>query len=102
MQEKLDKNVYGHERHFNKLLHQDHPEYQYQIQGYKRRKLRELSIDEKIGIVDDVMVKKDSHDNVCSRYGIGRESIKTILKSMKKDPFYLRKQHNKDLTEIRD
>ena len=41
------------------------------------------------------MIKKDLHENVCARYGIGRESIKTLLKNIKKDPLYLRKLHEK-------
>ena len=41
---------------------------------------------------DDVLVKRDYHDNICSRYNISRESLKTILKNMKKDSGYLRKK----------
>ena len=48
-------------------------------------------MEEKLDIVDDVLVKKDYHENVCARYDIGRESIKSLLKKIKKDPQYLRK-----------
>ena len=59
--------------------------------GYKKRKLVELTKEEKLDVVEDVVVKKDYHENICNRYNIGRESIKTLLKSIKKDPGYLRK-----------
>ena len=66
------------------------PEYEHQIKATKKRNLKELSLDEKICIVEDIIVKKDYHENVCSRYGISRESIKSLLRSYKKDPSYLR------------
>ena len=65
------------------------------IRGYKRRKLSELEMEEKLDIVDDIIVKKDYHENICARYNIGRESIKTLLKNLKRDPSYLRKQESK-------
>ena len=58
---------------------------------YKRRKLTDMSLEEKLEVVDDVMVKKDYHENIYARYRIGRESIKSLLKNMKKDPNYLKK-----------
>ena len=50
-----------------------------------------MSIEEKLEIVDDVKIKKDYHENVCARFGIGRESIKSLLKNIKTDSSYLRK-----------
>ena len=67
------------------------PEYQYQIGKNKKRKLTDLSIEEKLEIYDDLKVKKDYHENISARYGIGRESIRTLLKGLQKDPLYLRK-----------
>ena len=58
----------------------DEYHYQHQIVGSKRRKLHDLTIDEKIDIVEDAIVKKDYHENICARYNIGRESIKNLLK----------------------
>ena len=69
----------------------DIPEHQHQMRGTKKRRLLDLSLEEKLQVVDDIMVKKDYHDNVCARYQIGRESLKTLLKNMKADPAYLRK-----------
>ena len=69
------------------------PEYEHQIHGYKKRKLKDLSLDEKIGVVEDIIFKKDYHDNVCSRYEISRESIKSLLRKWKKDPTFLRKDY---------
>ena len=75
----------------------NYPEYVCSIKGYKKRKLTDLEIEEKLEIVEDVMVKKDYHENICSRYNIDRESIKSLLKSIKKDPGYLRKLEAKRL-----
>ena len=58
---------------------------------YKKRNLRDMSLEEKLEVIDDVLVKKDYHENICDRYRIGRESIKSLLKSMKRDPNYLKK-----------
>jgi len=44
-------------------------------------------------LVDDIYNKKDYHENICARYGVGRESIKSLIKNLQKDPLYLRKQH---------
>ena len=52
----------------------------------------ELELDEK-----DVMIKKDYHENICARYNISRETIKGLLKNMKNDPSYLRKQNAKNV-----
>ena len=95
LQKKLDRNVYGHEMYYQKLLSKDIPDYVCSIKGYKKLKLKDLSIEDKLEIVDDVMVKKDYHENICSRYGIGRESIKSLLKNIKKDPAYLTKLETK-------
>ena len=54
-----------------------------------------MSFEEKLEIVEDAVVKKDYHDNICSRYQIGRETIKTLLKKYRKDPAYLRKLQDK-------
>ena len=58
-------------------------------------------MEEKLDVYDDIMVKKDYHENICSRYRIGRESIRSLLKNMKKDPSYLRKQNKKDQLKSR-
>ena len=100
LQKKYDKNVYGYERHFLKEMNRGFPTYQCTMHGYKRRKLTDLTLEEKLEVVDDVVVKKDYHENICSRYGIGRESIKTLLRNMKKDPLYLKKLHSKDKTKL--
>jgi len=42
----------------------DLPSYEHQIKGNKRRKLTELSIEEKLEICDDVFVKMDYHENI--------------------------------------
>ena len=59
------------------------------IKSYKRRKLRDLSLEEKLEVVTDVKIKKDFHSNICARYNIGRESLKTLLKNLKKDQYHL-------------
>ena len=78
----------------------DLPSYEHQIRGNKRRKLTDLSIEEKLDICDDLMVKMDYHENVSARYNIGRESIRTILKGLKKDPSYIRKQYDKYTSKV--
>ena len=75
--------MHGNERYFRRLQFQGIPEYQPQIRGYKRRKLCNLTIEEKLEIFDDVIVKKDYHENIQARYNISGETVKTILKSMK-------------------
>ena len=57
--------------------------------------MAELEIEEKLEIVDDILVKKDYHENICARYNIGRESIKSLFKNLKNDPSYLRKLESK-------
>ena len=64
--------------------------YQYTMNGYKKRKLSNLSAEEKVDVMYDIKIKKDYHENVCARYNINRESIKSLMKSIKKDPNYLR------------
>ena len=76
-----------------KELNCDYPEYICSTAGHKRRKLGDLTVEERIEVADDLIVQKDYHDNICARYSIGRESIKTLLKNMKKDPQYLHKVH---------
>ena len=78
-----------------KEMNRDFPEYVCNIRGYKRRKLAELEMEEKLEIVDDILVKKDYHENICARYNIGRESIKSLFKNLKNDPSYLRKLESK-------
>ena len=77
-------NIHGHERYFFKKMNQDCLQYQYTIQGYKKRKLGDLSIEDKLDLVDDIFNKKDYHENICARYCIKRESIKTLIKNLKK------------------
>ena len=96
LQKKLDNNVHGHERYYLKEMLRDMPEYHHQIKGYKRRKLKDLTVEEKLEVVGDVFIKKDYHDNICARYNIGREQIKTLLKNFKRDPHFLRKLHEKE------
>ena len=90
LQKKLDDNIYGQQIQHLKEINRGYPEYICSTRGYKKKKLKDLTIEEKIDIINDVMVEKDYHDNICSRFGIGRESIKTLLKNIKKDPSYLR------------
>ena len=75
------------------------PNYTHQIKCYKRRKLIDLTVEEKLEVVSDAIVKKDYHDNICARYNIKREQVKTLLKSYKKDPLFLRKLHEKEATK---
>ena len=58
-----------------------------------------MTIEEKMEIYDDLKVKKDYHENICTRYQIGHESIKSFLKNLKKDPNHLRKLFEKDKTK---
>ncbi len=83
--------MYGQERFCLKQILKDIPKYECQIQGYKMRKLTDLTLEEKIDVANDAIFLKDYHQNICSRYNIGRESIKTLLKNLKKDPDYLKK-----------
>ena len=87
--------MFGQERQYRRELIRDYPSYVCSGHGYKKRKLVDLEIEEKLEIVEDVMVKKDYHENVCDRYNIDRESIKSLLKNIKKDPGYLRKLETK-------
>ena len=57
-------------------------------------------MEEKLDVVEDVVVKKDYHENICNRYNIGRESIKSLLKSIKKDSGYLRKIEAKRIAKV--
>ena len=59
-----------------------------------------MTIEEKIEIVEDVSVKKHYHENVCSKFGIGRESIKHLLRNIKKDPQYLSKLNQKRISKL--
>ena len=59
-------------------------------------------MEEKLEVVDDVMVKKDYHENICARYNITRESIKSLLKNLKNDPSYLRKLESKRQAKLRE
>ena len=86
-------NIYGHDRHYLKLQVKELPCYEHQIRPNKKRKLTELSIEEKLDMYDDLKVKKDYHENICARYQIGHESIKSLLKNMRKDSSYLKKQY---------
>ena len=75
------------------------PNYHHQIKCYKHRKLKDLTIEEKLEVVSDAIVKKDYHENICARYNIKRDQIKTLLKSFKKDPLFLRKLNEKEVTK---
>ena len=77
----------------------EYPDYICSTQGYKKRKLKDLTVEEKLDIVEDVQIKKDYHENICSRYKIGRESIKTLLKNIKRDACYLRKLESKRIAK---
>ena len=67
-------------------MQEDYSSYQCSTLGYKKRKLTQLSLEEKLSIVEDIIVKKDYHENVSARYRVGRDSICGLLKSIKKDP----------------
>ena len=43
----------------------DFPEYICSTNSYKKKKLSDLTIEDKLEIVNDVMVKKDYHENIC-------------------------------------
>ena len=64
--------------------------------GYKKRKLRDLPIEEKLDLVEDIYIKKDYHENISARYQISRETIKSLMRNLKRDPSYLRKTYTKD------
>ena len=78
------------------MMHDDDQSYQCSTQNCKRRKLTELTLEEKLGIADDIINKMDYHDNVSARYRVRRESICGLLRSLKKDPAYLQKLHEKE------
>ena len=59
------------------------------------RKLKDLTIEEQLDIIRDATIKKDYHENICSRYNIGRETLKSLLKNTKRDPNYMRKKNEK-------
>ena len=65
-----------------KELSKDCPKYQYTMQGYKKRKLKDLTMEEKLEVVQDIFVNKDYHENICARYSINRETIKTLMKNL--------------------
>ena len=88
--------MYGHERYFSKEINKDCLQYQYVTKGYKQRKLRDLPIEEKLELVEDIYIKKDYHENISARYKINRETIKSLMRNLKKDPSYLRKTYTKD------
>ena len=61
--------------------------------------MKDLTIEEKLEVVSDAVIKKDYHENIGARYNIKREQIKTLLKSFKRDPLFLRKLHEKEATK---
>ena len=81
-------------------MNRDFPDYICSTKGYKKRKLSDLDMEEKLEIFDDVMIKKEYHENICARHGIGREFIKTLLKNMKNEPAYLKKLEAKRVSKI--
>ena len=99
MAKKLEDNIYGQERHYLKEMLRDSPSYQHQCARTKRRKLKDLSIEEKIDVLSDAVILKDYHDNICQRYNIGRESLKTLLKNYKNDYAFLRKRNDKEVAK---
>ena len=74
------------------------PNYHHQIKGYKRRKMKDLTVEEKLEVVSDAIIKKDYHENICARYNIGREQIKNLLNNFKRDPLFLRKLNEKEFS----
>ena len=96
LKKKLDRNIYRHERHYVKATLQDLPDRINETSGFKKRKLRDLSLEDKVDLIHDVITNKDYHDNICARYSINRESLKSLIKSYKKDPSCFRKQHEKN------
>jgi hypothetical protein len=89
-------NVFGVDKHFFIEINKDLLSYQYQTQGHKKRKFCQTTTEEKIDIMDAVLIKKEYHQDVASRFGVSRETIKNLVKNMKKNPGYLRKLHQKD------
>ena len=79
-------------------MNKDLMNYQYQMQGYKKRKFCETTTEEKIGIVDAILVQKEYHQDVAIRFNVSGETVKNLVKNMKKDSRYLQKLHQKDLS----
>ena len=76
-------------------MYKDCFDYQYQTKGWKKRKLIELTIEEKLEVYEAIKIKMEYHQDVADRFKISRETIKTLLKQMKKDPSHLRKNYEK-------
>ena len=47
-------------------------DYECSTLSYKRRKLTDLTLAEKLQIFEDIAIKKDYHDNVSARYRVSR------------------------------
>ena len=79
-------------------MYKDCLSYQYTVSSYKKRKLNNLTVEEKIDLAEDIFIKKDYHENICAWYNVTRETIKTLIRNLEKDPSYLRKT----LTKVQD
>ena len=76
LEKKLWLNVHGHERHYNMLINAGALLYQYQSPRTKKRKMKELTVEEKIEMGEAVQQQHEYHDDVCSRYNVKRETLR--------------------------
>ena len=65
------------------------------MQGYKKRKLTELTIEEKMDAYEDIKIKMDYHQNVANKFNISLQSVTQLVRGIKENPSYFRKQLDK-------
>ena len=65
------------------------------MQGYKKRKLTELTLEEKMRVYEDVKVKMEYHQNVADKHNISLQSVTQLVRGIKENPSYFRRQHDK-------
>ena len=60
--------------------------------GYKRRRCHELSVAQKVGIVHDVVVGKDRHQDVADAYNVKAAAVSHLVRKARAEPQHLRRQ----------
>ena len=90
-------NIFGVDRYFLKEQSKLLQGYQYQVQGYKKRKFSEITIEEKVQIAEAVFVERQYHQDVADKFGVSKETIKNLVMNIKKDSGYLKKLNQKDI-----
>ena len=69
----------------------------YPVRKYIKRKLKTLTVEDKVAIINEIHINKASHDFTARFHRVSRSTVRYLIKKVKKCPQYIKELTSADI-----